>query len=201
VAAVSSRMPLLDRVWGLGLGRRAVALMPALALASLAGFPLTVGAVGRWQLYAALLRTGNGLLFGLVVADTLLAAALWHVVRFLPQQVREQRCPLRPSLTLVLLFGLNATAFPDVSLWGLGLLYVVPWLLGAWLARVSAQLAAVPAVLGQIVGLDWLYRAGTGLFERLGNAVYWLGQVGEGEGWWGWVLIVLGLGAMFLSGR
>jgi hypothetical protein len=34
--------------------------------------------------------------------------------------------------------------------------------------------------------------------KRLEGLVFWLGQVGEGGGWWGWALIILALGAIFL---
>jgi len=87
-----------------------------------------------------------------------------------------------------------------VSAWGMGLLYILPWLVGIWLASVGLRWRRLAPLVQSIVELDWLYRA----LSRLGNIVegagYWLGQVGEGEGWWGWALIVLVLAAIFLTG-
>lgn len=218
VSARYSRASLLGRLQQLGFGRRVKVMIPGFALASMVGLPLSIGALGRWQLYASLLEAGNGLLGGLVVADTLLAAGIWCVLVAMPGYLREQRFPLAPSLAMVAFvtlsvvlgtapgilagrFAFDPAVAPDVSLWGLGSVYLIPWILGAWLAHVSARLTAALTALGRIVGLDWLYRVGTGLAGRLGSGVYWLGQIGEGEGWWGWVLIVLGLGTLFLSGR
>jgi hypothetical protein len=52
-----------------------------------------------------------------------------------------------------------------------------------------------------VANLDWFYRAAGWLGERLVSAVHWLGRAGEGEGWWGWALIVVALGTIFLLGR
>jgi hypothetical protein len=51
------------------------------------------------------------------------------------------------------------------------------------------------------MSLDWLFGLAGGVARRLGGGIYWLGQVGEGEGWWGWVLVILALGAIFLTTR
>ena len=88
-----------------------------------------------------------------------------------------------------------------VSVWGLALLYVLPWLLGAWLARVESRLRGYLDRIQAVVSLDWLYRALDWVGRRLVGVVYWLGRVGEGEGWLGWALIILALGyILFASG-
>jgi hypothetical protein len=99
---------------------------------------------------------------------------------------------------LVASLNLQAGARPGVSVWGLGLVYVLPWLMGAWLSR---GLGRVKGPVWRLVGLEWAVRPISWAGERLLGAVYWLGRVGEGEGWWGWALIVLSLAALFLTGR
>ena len=88
-----------------------------------------------------------------------------------------------------------------VSPWGMGLLYFLPWLVGIWLASLATRWRRVTPLVQSILGLDWLYRAAGRVGRYVGAVGYWLGQVGEGEGWWGWALIILALGAIFLSGR
>jgi hypothetical protein len=88
-----------------------------------------------------------------------------------------------------------------VSRWGLGLLYVLPWLVGAWLSRASRSVGSLVARIRREVGLDRWFGGLAQVGQRAVTAVYWLGSVGEGEGWWGWALIILALAALFLAGR
>jgi hypothetical protein len=213
------RRQLAERVSGLGrwrdswVARRGAALLPALALASLAGLPFTAGARARWPLYAGLLHGGNSGLLALLLADTMLAAGLWLGLRSLFTPVRRPR-PLALVgmlfLAAVLLLaglgggaslGWQAVRIDGVSRWGMGLLYILPWLVGIWLASLAARWRKVAPLVQSAVRLDWLYRAAGKLGGYLEGAGYWLGQVGEGDGWWGWALIILALGAIFLSGR
>ena len=83
----------------------------------------------------------------------------------------------------------------------MGLLYVLPWLLGLWLARMSRTLSSYLDRVEAVVNLNWLYRATGWVGLRLADAIQWLGRVGEGEGWWGWALIVLTLGILLLATR
>jgi hypothetical protein len=106
-----------------------------------------------------------------------------------------------PLLVLGIMPGvlnLEFVALPDVSVWGLGFLYVLPWLVGIWLARAGIRLANYWESVYRLVNLDWLYRALAWLGKLLVGAVHWIGQVGEGEGWFGWVLVLLALGIMLL---
>ena len=73
------------------LSRHGTALLLAVALASLAGAPLTVGARGRWPLYAALLQKGDAFLFVVLAADTFLAAGLWTVLGTTVGQAGDRR--------------------------------------------------------------------------------------------------------------
>jgi hypothetical protein len=202
-------------------------LLPSIALASLAGMPFTVGARGRWPYYAAWLKRGDPAVLVALAADVFFCAGLWTAFTMVLQPVGEHRPRPAPALaTFVLVLGVvilgiapgivsdglaaggpqsassGEPGYPSggVSVWGLGFLYVLPWLLGAWLARMRRRLRDVPERLQTVVGLDWLYHALDWLGQRLLGALHWLSQVGEGEGWWGWALIVLALGVLLLAG-
>ena len=197
-------------------GRVGMVLLPAIALASLAAVPLTAGARGRWYLYAAWLERGNSSLLLALVADAFLAAGLWIALGTFLTQAGKHRPRVSTLLASVALIipivvlgiapgalgdglGLQNQVTSNVSAWGLGLLYVLPWLLGAWLARMSVRLRNPLGRIHELVTLDWLYRAAGWAGQRLVGGVYWLGKVGEGEGWWGWVLIILAIGVILLT--
>ena len=77
-------------------------------------------------------------------------------------------------------------------------MYILPWLLGALLSRVGDRLVNFAEPVYRLVSLDWLFRAASWLGQQLGSIVYWVGKVGEGQGWFGWVLIFLALGTVLL---
>jgi hypothetical protein len=214
---LARRVPALQR-FGESLPRGASStVLLAVGAASLVGIPFTVGATGRWHFYASLLRESRAvLLLAALAADTLLVAGLWTLLRAALKKGGRQRARLSailPMLALavsILVLGIApgvltgelsvaATEAPDVSIWGLGLLYALPWLLGVWLARFSANASQYLTLVSRIVSLDWFYRAGAWVSLRLVGGIYWLGKVGEGEGWWGWAVIILALGALLLS--
>jgi uncharacterized membrane protein len=154
------------------------------------------------------------LLLAALVADVFLAAGLWTVFGALLKQAGDRRPSLAAILAMIAIavpiivlgvaprsLGLQPVERPDVSGWGLGLIYVLPWLLGGCLARVGVRWGEYLAPVRHIVNLDWAYRAGDWAGQRLSGAIHWLGQVGDGEGWWGWALIILTLGAMLLTIR
>lgn len=195
--------------------RRVAVLLPALAWVSLLGLPLTVGAVTRWHLYAALLhRRMAPLLLAVVVGDALLAAGLWTAL------VKALRRTDEPPPTLASLLAMTALAVPlvalalvprrlnlppfdplGVSVWGLGLVCGLPWLAGGWLAWTGARFAERLVPVRRLALLNWLFRALDWAGRQLLGAIHWLSRVGEGEGWWGWALVVLALAAIFLTVR
>jgi hypothetical protein len=199
-------------------GRLALAFLPATALASLAGMPLTLGARGRWPYYAAWLKRGDPSFLLILAADTLLIAGLWPALAASWEQSREYRP--RPAALLamialtistlllglapgILSSGLNLRAeeTPRVSVWGLGFLYMLPWLLGVWLARFRRLQQEHLEPVWNAVSLNWFYRGAGWAGERLVDVLRWLSKVGEGEGWWGWALIVLALGVILFAMR
>jgi hypothetical protein len=189
------------------------------ALASLAGVPLTGGAITRWVYYRSLLAQGSSAaLIVSLLADTLLVAALWAAaILILRQRDRLRITPtgILPMVVLLLALvisgvapgavlrtaGIERPPADPISFWGLGLVYVLPWLIGSWLARVGRKVGDFAALLFRGFELDWLYSIAGWVGQRATSAIRWLGLVGEGEGWWGWTLIILALGIMFLSIR
>ena len=215
---VAARFLVLERWRDSRWSQHGTALLAALALVSLAGAPATIGARGRWPFYATLLGGEDLSLLLVLAADMFLAAGLWTALGFTLGGVGEQRPKPATLLAMIaVLFpvvalgispdslsdglGLQPIGRADISVWGLGLMFVLPWLLGAWLARMGVHLKTCLALVQRIVNLNWLYRAVAWVGQRLVSAIYWLGRVGEGAGWWGWALIILALGAVFVTAR
>jgi hypothetical protein len=193
----------------------------AVVLVSLIGLPGTVGAQGRWRLYATLLDDGKAmLLMGALIADVFLCAGLWSLLSIALKGGRTRRLQIAPTFVMMALAALSialglaptrlvgslglGTARANkplgASVWGVGIIFVLPWLLGSWVARTSTGLVGGRHLrsVRNLVSLAWLFRAASWSAQRLANLVHWLGQLGEGEGWWGWALIVLVLGTMYL---
>ena len=198
------------------LGRYAALLLPATALASLAGMPFTLGARARWPYYAAWLKRGDPAFLIILVADTLLVAGLGAALAAIWEQSSEHRprpvalvAMIALTISIVLLglapgilsagLELKAVESAGVSAWGLGFLYFLPWLLGIWLARFRGLQQRHLVRIWDAVSLDWFYRGAAWVGQRLVDIFHWLSQVGEGEGWWGWALIILALGVILFT--
>ncbi|MGD8903159.1 MAG: hypothetical protein PVI67_06315 [Anaerolineae bacterium] len=212
----AERLPIPSWWQASGAGRIVALLLPATALASLAGMPFTLGARGRWPHYAAWLKQGDPSLLLILLADMLLMAALWAAVGYFWRQSSEYRprpaaliamSGLTVSTVLVGLapgilvsgLGLQVAERVNVSAWGLGLLYLLPWLLGVWLARIRSIRRRHLERVWSVVSLNWLFGGAGWLGRYLVDAVYWLSRVGEGEAWWGWALIILALGVILFT--
>ena len=218
------RSRLTDRLGILGwwrdpqIGRYITVLLPAIALASLAGMPLSLGARGRWPFYAAWLEQRDPSLLIILAVDTLLVAGLWAVLTAIWEQSSEG--PPRPAALVAMIaltiftvllglapgilsdgLDLKAVETASVSVWGLGLLYLLPWLLGVWLARFTGLQRRQLDRIWDAISLDWLYGGAGWAGQRLVDIVHWLSKVGEGEGWWGWALIILALGVILFTIR
>ncbi|NIV30370.1 MAG: hypothetical protein GWN58_13005 [Anaerolineae bacterium] len=96
---------------------------------------------------------------------------------------------------------MRAVETADVSVWGLGLLYLLPWLLGVWLARFTGFQRRHLERIWDAVSLNWLYQGAGWAGQRLVDVAHWLSRVGEGDGWWGWALIILALGVILFTIR
>jgi hypothetical protein len=79
-----------------------------------------------------------------------------------------------------------------------GFLFILPWLVGTWLFILSIRHTGPLDRLRRLVSLHGPYRAARWAGDRLIGVLHWLSQVGEGDGWWGWALILLALGALLL---
>jgi hypothetical protein len=150
-------------------------------------------------------------LIAVVVADASLVAGLWLALGIILKQAGRQRPDLAALLALAALavavliigiapgaVGLDRMDSQGVSFWTLGVVYILPWLVGGWLTRVRPQSGDYAVAVRRIVSLGWVYRAANWAGQRLLTATHWLGQVGEGEAWWGWALVILALGALLL---
>jgi len=207
-----------SRLQGSWLARRGATLLPALALGSLAGVPLTVGAVIRWHLYGVLLAGAHPLLLAaLWASDAFLAGGLILAGRGIRGQA-DGRARWSALVGMVILAAfsillwlaprflssdvvLPALPRAGVSAWGIGILFVLPWLVGAWLAKIAESVTGALRRLRRVASLERAAGPAQWLGQGLLTAVYWLGSVGEGDGWWGWALIVLALGALYLVAR
>jgi hypothetical protein len=215
---VAMRLPVFGRWRDSWFGRYGAAFLPTIALMALVGVPFTAGARGRWSLYAAWLQRGDLYWLLALLADTFLVYGLWVAAGLTIEQAGTSR--LRPAALLAIValivplvvlgiapgvlgdgLGLQPSPPSDVSVWGLGLVYLLPWLLGSGLARMRNPLKGYLERAWDVVNLNWLYRAGDWAGDRLVGAVYWLGKVGEGDGWWGWALVILSLGVLLLATR
>jgi hypothetical protein len=219
ITRIESALPAQERWRETKVFRYRIVLLPTIALLSLAGAPFTVGALSRWALYGRLLEASDvAQLILVVVADTFLVAALWALIRRTLEQISQWR-PGAAALAAMVAFAflvvvigiapglmeasLDQSTAPaaDVPVLGLGLVYVLPWLLGSWLAHTGISRSPYLSYVRKLLHLDWLFRSASWIGQQVSTGVFWLGRVGEGDGWWGWALIILALGAIFLSSR
>jgi formate hydrogenlyase subunit 3/multisubunit Na+/H+ antiporter MnhD subunit len=194
-----------------------------LAMASLAGVPLTLGFVGRWHLYHFLLTGGDLAFLALsLLAETFLFAALlrlWAVVSIhvFPPEFAYQKSSVVGATLLaapVLMLGLHpsvlrtlmeAVSFPTLA----DLLRstsVVQWvalflpLLGGYLLhrhrrRIFDPVEPFWLKLTTALRLEWLYSLLGQIAAGAASALRIVGRVSEGGGYLGWI-VVMGLLAL-----
>jgi formate hydrogenlyase subunit 3/multisubunit Na+/H+ antiporter MnhD subunit len=191
--------------------------LPFLGALTLAGAPLTVGAIGLLGLYAGLMEADHWLaLIVVLIAQVILVAGLTRTVLW-PGQPLEGGTLARASyfaglalsvafaLSGVPLIGLLTSALGepavDVLGWGQprGPVALGLWLLATALgfvlwrfenaARSRADVAW--AALASLFRLDWLYRLLWDLIRGLAALIRNLAEVLEGEGAILWTLVVV----------
>ncbi len=196
-----------------------------LAMASLAGVPLTLGFAGRWHLYHFLLTGGNPAFLALgLLAETVLFAALFKVwaaisIRVFPPEFAYQRSSVAGAALLaapVLILGLHlpalrplmeASPFPTLA----DLLRsttMAQWavlflpLLGGYLfqrhhRRIFDPVETLWLKLAAVLCLEWLYGFLGQIAGGVAGALQIVGRVSEGRGYLGWIAVV-GLMAFLL---
>ena len=199
-----------------------------LAMASLAGVPLTLGFVGRWHLYHFLLTGGNLAFLALsLLAETLLLAALlkmWSAIsiRVFPPELAYARSSVVGAALLavpVLILGLHppvlrslivAVSFPTLA----DLLRstsVVQWvalflpLLGGYLLhrhrrRIFDPVKTLWLKLAAVLSLEWLYSLLGQIVAGAASALRIAGRVSEGGEYLGWIVVMGLLAFLFLRG-
>jgi formate hydrogenlyase subunit 3/multisubunit Na+/H+ antiporter MnhD subunit len=195
-----------------------------LAIASLAGVPLTSGFVGRWHLYHSLLAGGHlaFLALGLLAEAFLFAALLrmWSVIYASPSELARDKSYIVGAALLaapVLVLGLHPAMLrplmEGVSLPTLaGLLRsttIVQWValflppLGGYLLLRHRQKMFDPVEplwlkLTTALHMEWLYRLLGEIVDGTAGALRVVGRVSEGRGYLGWIAVLGLLAFLFL---
>jgi len=201
-----------------------------LAMASLAGVPLTLGFVGRWYLYRSLLTSGNLAFLALsLLAEAVLFAALlrmWSVVsiRVFPPEFAYRRSSvvggallaapvlvlgLYPSVLRPLMEPASFSTLADL----LRSTTTVQWailflpLLGGYLLqhhqhrrRIFDPVEPFWMKLMTALRLEWLYNFLGQIVAGAAGALRIVGRVSEGGGYLGWIAVVGLLAFLFLRG-
>ncbi|MBM4464951.1 MAG: hypothetical protein FJ014_05195 [Chloroflexi bacterium] len=197
-----------------------------LAMASLAGVPLTLGFVGRWHLYHSLLTGGNlAFLVLSLLAEALLFAALlrmWSAIsiRVFPAELAYQRSSMVAAALLavpILILGLHPPVLrplmkgvPLPTLMGLlRSTSIVQWvvfflpLLGGYLLQRHRQrlfdpVAAFWLKVTATLRLEWLYSLLGQVVGGAARALRMAGKVSESRGYLGWIVVLGLLAFLFL---
>lgn len=61
--------------------------------------------------------------------------------------------------------------------------------LGAWRGQIFGQMRGWQQIIGEIVGLEWLYRALRAGLRLVGGGMQYFATLGEGEGYLGWLAL------------
>lgn len=198
-----------------GAGGLLWAIPAALGAATLAGLPMTLGFGNRMALYQAA-SDGSGWVFVLgMVAEVLLISAMLRRLltpdaSLLPAG-KFARAGYAAALAIVaapIVIGGSvlpspAGSAPSVAAWvGWGLTLVLAVALAATAGRFRLLLCldSWKDVAGSILRLDWLYAFFLGVTRAVARASLWMADVLEGDGAFLWMLFILSLVLLYLSG-
>ncbi len=199
-----------------------------LAIASLAGVPLTLGFVGRWHLYHYLLTGGHLAFLALsLLAETFLFGALLRVwsaisIPVFPPKFAYAKSSVIGAVLLavpILTLGLHPPAlsplmetvpFPTLASLLCSITFT-QWaafflpLLGSYLLQRHRQRILDPVEplwsrLTATLRLEWLYSLLGQIVGGAAGALQMVGRVTEGRGYLGWIIVVGLLAFLFLRG-
>ena len=230
LAATSARIPITALVagstsWVLGLtllfiGRpftRSTWLwagLSAFGAATLAGFPLTVGFIGRSVLYQSLLRGPLWMLALALIAETLLISAM------LRRLIVPDPEPMMPKGVLAHIgyaIALAVAAAPllvpgvirtsevrpltnlrteDWIAWAIPLVGAVALMLTS--TRMSHRVRRWGTIAGQVIRLDWLYSMALPALRAPARLGLFLADLLEGDGAFLWMLVILALVLLYV---
>jgi multicomponent K+:H+ antiporter subunit A len=199
-----------------------------LAMASLAGVPLTLGFVGRWHLYHSFLPGGHLAFLALsLLAEAFLFATLlrmWSVisVNASPSELAHERLFIVGAVLLaapILILGLHppvlrslmkGVPFPTLASL-LRSTTIVQWValflppLGGYLLQRHRQRIFDPVEpfwlkLTTVLRLEWLYSLLGQIVAGAAGTLRIVGRVSEGRGYLGWIVVLGLLAFLFLRG-
>jgi formate hydrogenlyase subunit 3/multisubunit Na+/H+ antiporter MnhD subunit len=198
-----------------------------LAMASLAGVPLTLGFVGRWHVYHSFLTEGHlALLAVSLLAEILLFAALfkiWFASHSSSLELARARLAKAGLILLaapILILGLYPPVLalvikgvPSLSVTDLlrsttmaqwAALFLSP--LGGYLLHHRRQRIFVPIEnrwfkLATALHLEWLYRLLGRMVGGAMDALQMVSKISEGRGYLSWIVVLCLLAFVFLRGR
>jgi hypothetical protein len=205
----------VGRSFARGVGGLLWAIPAALGAATLAGLPMTLGFGNRTAFYqAASVGSGWVFIFSMVAEVLLIGATLHRLVTpdasLLPAD-RFARAGYAAALAVIVapivIGGLipSSLAVSETSVaawvgWGLPLVLAVALAATAGRLRLLLRLDSWKDVAGSILRLDWLYSFFLGVTRGLARASLWLTDVLEGDGAFLWMLLILSLVLLYLSG-
>jgi hypothetical protein len=179
-------------------------VLAGMAIAALAGIPLTWGGIGRFALYQRWLASPWGLYLFLAAGAwlLLLGAAGRPLFRTSSPGVARQTRIVAGLTNALLVVGLLAAPGAAASAWA-WLAIILPLAAGGILAKEARSLQPLQQQLENrlhpVLALHWLRRAAGRLAAAIGRAANAVHQTLEGEGAVLWLLVLLALAWLLLG--